>query len=45
LLRKTKFEAEMLKDPASINAGPPYGPLDMPFAVLVGQLAGAFAKC
>lgn len=35
---------EMLKDNASQKAGPLYGALDMPFAVLVGQLAGAFAK-
>jgi hypothetical protein len=35
---------EMLKDNASPKAGPLYGALDMPFAVLVGQLAGAFAK-
>jgi nicotinamidase-related amidase len=35
---------EILKDNASPKAGPLYGALDMPFAVLVGQLAGAFAK-
>ena len=35
--------AEMLKDKASSKAGPLYGALDMPFAGLVGQLAGAFA--
>jgi len=35
---------EMLKDNASPKAGLVYGALDMPFAVLVGQLAGAFAK-
>ena len=35
---------EMLKDNASPKAGPLYGALDMPFAVLVGQMAGAFAK-
>ena len=35
---------EMLKDNASPKAGPLYGALDMPFAGLVGQLAGAFAK-
>src|SRR5580704_7146682 len=35
---------EMLKDNASPKAGPLYGALDMPFAVLVGQFAGAFAK-
>ena len=35
---------EMLKDNASPKAGPLYGALDMPFAVLVGQLAGAFGK-
>jgi nicotinamidase-related amidase len=35
---------EMLKDNASPKAGPVYGALDMPFAVLVGQFAGAFAK-
>jgi nicotinamidase-related amidase len=35
---------EMLKDNASPKAGDLYGALDMPFAVLVGQLAGAFAK-
>ncbi len=34
---------EMLKDNASPNAGDLYGALDMPFAGLVGQLAGAFA--
>lgn len=34
---------EMLKDNASPKAGALYGALDMPFAVLVGQLAGAFA--
>src|SRR5579862_5469817 len=31
---------EMLKDNASPKAGALYGALDMPFAVLVGQLAG-----
>jgi len=35
---------EMLKDNASPKAGPLYEALDMPFAVLVGQLAGAFGK-
>jgi len=35
---------EMLKDNASPKAGSLYGALDMPFAGLVGQLAGAFAK-
>ena len=35
---------EMLKDNASPKAGPVYGALDMPFAGLVGQLAGAFGK-
>ena len=35
---------EMLKDNASPKAGALYGALDMPFAVLVGQLAEAFAK-
>jgi isochorismate hydrolase len=35
---------EMLKDNASPKAGALYAALDMPFAVLVGQLAGAFAK-
>jgi hypothetical protein len=35
---------EMLKVNASPKAGPLYGALGMPFAVLVGQLAGAFAK-
>src|ERR1043165_36399 len=35
---------EMLKDNASPKAGDVYAALDMPFAVLVGQLAGAFAK-
>jgi nicotinamidase-related amidase len=35
---------EMLKDNASPKAGAVYGALDMPFAALVGQLAGAFAK-
>jgi nicotinamidase-related amidase len=35
---------EMLKDNASPKAGEVYGALDMPFAVLVGQFAGAFAK-
>jgi nicotinamidase-related amidase len=35
---------EMLKDNASPKAGALYGALDMPFAGLVGQLAGAFAK-
>ena len=35
---------EMLKDNASPKAGPLYGALDMPFAVLVGQLARAFAR-
>jgi hypothetical protein len=34
----------MLKDNASPKAGDLYAALDMPFAVLVGQLAGAFAK-
>jgi nicotinamidase-related amidase len=35
---------EILKDNASPKAGDVYGALDMPFAVLVGQFAGAFAK-
>src|ERR1043166_4198759 len=35
---------EMLKDNASPKAVALYGALDMPFAGLVGQLAGAFAK-
>ena len=35
---------EMLKDNASPQAGALYGALDMSFAGLVGQLAGAFAK-
>lgn len=35
---------EMLKDNASSKAGALYGALDMPFAGLVGQLAGAFAR-
>jgi len=35
---------EMLKDNASPKAGALYGALDMPFAVLVGQLTEAFAK-
>jgi len=35
---------EMLKDNASPKAGALDGALDMPFAGLVGQLAGAFAK-
>jgi len=35
---------EMLKDNASPKAGQLYEALDMPFAVLVGQLAGAFGK-
>ena len=35
---------EMLKDNASPKAGDLYAALDMPFAGLVGQLAGAFAK-
>src|SRR2546430_4473658 len=35
---------EMLKDNASPKAGALYGALDMPFAGLVGQLAGGFAK-
>ena len=35
---------EMLKDNASPKAGALYTALDMPFAGLVGQLAGAFAK-
>jgi len=35
---------EMLKDNASSKAGALYGALDMPFASLVGQLAGAFAQ-
>jgi len=35
---------EMLKDNASSKAGAVYGALEMPFAGLVGQLAGAFAK-
>lgn len=34
---------EMLKDNASPKAGELYAALDMPFATLVGQLAGAFA--
>ena len=34
---------EMLKDNASPKAGDVYAALDMPFAGLVGQLAGAFA--
>src|ERR1700751_5245467 len=35
---------EMLKDNASPKAGKLYAALDMPWAGLVGQLAGAFAK-
>ncbi len=35
---------EMLKDNASPKAGELYTALDMPFAGLVGQLAGAFAR-
>jgi nicotinamidase-related amidase len=35
---------EMLKDNASPKAGDLYAALDMPFAGLVGQLMGAFAK-
>jgi nicotinamidase-related amidase len=35
---------EMLKDNASPKAGGVYGALDMPFAGLVGQLAGAFSR-
>ena len=35
---------EMLKDNASSKAGDLYAALDMPFAGLVGQLAGAFTK-
>lgn len=35
---------EMLRDNAGPKAGAVYGALDMPFAGLVGQLAGAFAK-
>src|SRR5690349_5316874 len=35
---------EMLKDNASSKAGALYGALDMPFAILVGQVAGAFSK-
>ncbi len=35
---------EMLKDNASPKASALYAALDMPFAGLVGQLAGAFAK-
>jgi nicotinamidase-related amidase len=35
---------EMLKDNAGPKAGALYGALDMPFAGLVGQLAGAFAR-
>jgi len=35
---------EMLKDNASPKAGALYTALDMPFAGLVGQFAGAFAK-
>ena len=35
---------EMLKDNAGAKAGDLYAALDMPFAGLVGQLAGAFAR-
>jgi hypothetical protein len=35
---------EMLKDNASPKAGALYGALDMSFAGLLGQLAGAFTK-
>jgi len=35
---------EMLKDNASPKAGDLYTALDMPWAGLVGQLAGSFAK-
>src|SRR6266568_570117 len=35
---------EMLKDNASSKAGELYAALDMPFAGLIGQLAGAFTK-
>jgi len=34
----------MLKDNASPKAGYLYAALDMPFAGLIGQLAGAFMK-
>ena len=34
----------MLKETARPKAGPLYAALDMSFTVLVGQLAGAFAK-
>ena len=35
---------EMLKGNASPKAGDLYAALDMPFAALIGQLAGAFAQ-
>ena len=35
---------EMLKDNASPKAGDLYAALDMTFASLIGQLAGAFTK-
>ena len=35
---------EMLRDNASSKAGDLYSALDMPFAGLIGQLAGAFTK-
>jgi hypothetical protein len=35
---------EMLKDNASPKAGDLYAAVDMPFAGLVGQLAGAFPR-
>ena len=35
---------EILKDNARPEAGPVYGAIDMPWAVLVGQIAGAYRK-
>src|SRR6267142_1192174 len=35
---------EILKDNASLLAGPVYGALDMPWATLVGQIAKAYGK-
>jgi hypothetical protein len=44
LIDYSTVAVEMLKDNASPKASALYAALDMPFAGLVGQLAGALAK-
>jgi nicotinamidase-related amidase len=44
LIDYSTVAVEMLKDNASSKAGALYAALDMPFAVLFGQVTGAFSK-